>query len=174
MKNLLNSPPTSIAVDTCVLIDLDELNCLHLLSQIIPSVTISKITHDNEVNDELKAKLNPYPIKLVNITTETGYQLYQQLINDPRYKKLSMYDAFAIAIAKEQGIYCGSNEKLIRKACDEFGILYLGTLEILGLAYQFKRISQEELEHYLSLLESGTTSCYITKDVIDEFRKEIL
>lgn len=174
MKNLPNSLPTSIVVDTCVLIDLDELNCLHLLSQIIPSVTVSKITHDSEVNDALKAKLNSYPIKLVNITTEIGYQLYEQLINDPRYKKLSMYDAFAIAIAKEQGIYCGSNEKLIRKACEEFGVAYLGTLGILGLAYELKQISQEELEHYLSVLESGATSCYITKDIIDEFRKEIL
>lgn len=173
MKDIYYSNRISVVVDNNVLIDLFELDCLSLLFSCFDQVTIPKIIYDEETPLQIKTILAQFPFVLGIITTSTGQEVYAQLINDFDFKRLSMHDRFAIAIAKENTYYCNSNDRLIRRACEKLDVKFTGILGVLGRAYVQGFIRYSQLMGFLDKLTSEDTSCYIDLQVVEEFKQEM-
>lgn len=174
MNDIYHSNNISIVVDNNVLIDLFELDCLSLLFRCFEQVTIPKIIFEEETPSEIKMALANYIYTLSYITTTIGHEVYGLLVNDKDFRRLSMHDRFAIAIAKEQSYYCNSNDRLVRKACDKFEVKVFGILGVLGRAYVNGFIQFSELVTLLDKLVSDKTSCYIEPKMVDDFKNEIV
>lgn len=155
------------------LVDLYELNCMHLLFLIFDVVIIPSVIYEDEITAEIKSILKAYPFKLGYIDTEIGLDTYATLVRDESFKRLSRYDRFAISISKESAYYCNSNDKLVRKACEYLAVKYTGILGILGRSFKKDCIIKVELESYLDDLASDKTPCYIDLRIIEQFIAEM-
>ncbi len=173
MKEFYHSSNVSIVVDNNVLVDLFELGCIRLMFDIFDKVIILTAIYDNEVSQPLKNHLASFNYKKGEIKGAIGLNVYHVLYNDTKFRKLSQYDRFAIAIAAENTYFCNSNDKLVRTACETLGIKYSGVLGILRRAYVKEKITANELRNYFRLLASDETSCFIDINIITDFEKEI-
>lgn len=70
-----------------------------------------------------------------------------------RYAKLSVYDRIALSIAKVRNIILLTGDGNLRKAAQAEGIQYIGTIKILDLLYEGKRIDKGEYRYCLEELE---------------------
>lgn len=122
----------------------------------------------------MKEELRLFVFSVVDLQTEEGFETYNFLHKQEKYKNLSENDRFGIAVAKEQACYCGSNEKLVRTACADLGIPHTGVLGVLGRAYNKELITKADLIALTDLLKSEQTTCYIANEIIEEFLKEIM
>jgi predicted nucleic acid-binding protein len=174
MKDIYHSDNISVVVDNNVLVDLSEIGCLNLLFNIFDCVIIPQVIYDDELPDEIKSEINQHKFQIGLIETEVGLETYALLVNEVEFKKLSRYDRFAIAIAKENFYYCNSNDKPVRAACKKLNIKYTGVLGVLGRSYVKGVITVKQLETYIELLISDETSCYIDFKVIEKFKLEIM
>lgn len=173
MKDIYHSDNVSVVVDNNVLVDLYEIECLRLIFEIFDDVIIPQIIYDDELPREVKQKINQYRFHVGLIETEVGLETYAILVNENEFKKLSRYDRFAIAIAKENLYYCNSNDKPVRNACEKLNVKYTGVLGVLGRAYVKEKITEDDLDSFIDLLISDKTSCYIDLRVIKQFKMEI-
>lgn len=173
MNDIYHSSNVSAVVDNNILVDLYELNCIHLLFLIFDIVIIPNVIYEDEITSEIKAILEAYPFELGSIDTESGLDTYAILVRNESFRRLSRYDRFAIAISKENHYFCNSNDKLVRKACEYFEVKYTGILGILGRSFMKGYISKIELESYLKDLISDKTSCYIDLKIVDQFKVEM-
>lgn len=154
MKEFYHSSNVSIVVDNNVLVDLFELGCIRLIFDIFDEVIIPTAIYDNEVSVPLKNYLATFQYRKGIIEGDVGLNIYNVLLRDTKFRKLSQYDRFAIAIAAENTYFCNSNDKLIRTACETLGIKYSGVLGILRRAYVKEKITANELRNYFRLLAS--------------------
>jgi len=159
----------SVVVDNNILIDLFELNRLDILFDIFETVVIPRIIYEDEILDNVKSRLDDHNFILADIKTETGMMLYGQLSQNNKYKNLSEQDKFAISLSKEYEYYCNSNDGLVRKACDEYNVNYLGILGIFGIGFSKKIINFEEITELCNKLLGDDTSCYISKKIVTKF-----
>jgi len=173
MNDIYHSSNISVVVDNNILVDLYELNCIHLLFFIFDIVIIPKVIYEDEITSEIKDILKTYPFEMGSITTEIGLDAYSILVSNESFKRLSRYDRFAISISKENHYFCNSNDKLVRKACEYLDVKYTGILDVLGRAYKKNCISIIQLKSYLDDLISDRTSCYIDKKIVDQFKIEM-
>ena len=173
MRDIYSSNELSVVVDNNILVDLYELESLHLLFEIFHTVMIPRILYDNEVQQVVKNELKSFSFKLGAISTEIGYQTYQTLLSNEQFRRLSRYDKFAISIAKENMCYCNSNDLPVRKACEQLDVLCTGILGVLGRAYKMEKITKTNLQNLLDKLISDETSCYIKSELIKEFKEEV-
>lgn len=102
-----------------------------------------------------------------------AYKVYFDLTNNPKYKRLSIYDKHLISIAKQYDYYAGSNDGLVRKTCVDYDIEHVGTLGIVGCAFLFGFIDRVKFIRIIGLLSSEDTTCYIKPKLVDEFLKHI-
>lgn len=168
MKDIYTTDKLDVVVDNNVLQDLYELGCVDLLFLVFESVTIPRSIFDSEMLVAIKDSLDGFDYIVGDIHTPEGFAMFQNLSGKP-YRKLSRYDKFGIAMAHERSCYCGSNDRLVRRACEVFSILYTGILGVLGRAFYQKRIDRTDFLHYTEKLKSEETTCYIGNDVIDAF-----
>lgn len=173
MNDIYHSSNLSAVVDNNILVDLYELNCIHLLFLIFDVVIIPNVIYEDETIPEIKDILKAYPFELGSLDTEIGLDTYATLLRAESFKRLSRYDRFAIAISKENHYFCNSNDKLVRKACEYLEVKYTGTLGILGRAFKKDCITKVELESYLDDLISDKTSYYIDLKIVDQFKAEM-
>lgn len=173
MRDIYHSDNVSVVVDNNVLIDLFEIRCLNLLFEIFEVVIIPKIIYDAELDEMIKKELKDYKFHLGVISTTIGLETYALLVNEVTFKRLSRYDRFAIAIAKENLYYCNSNDKPVRNACEKLQVKYTGILGVLGRAFFRGSINLKQLNSYVERLASEDTSCYLDLKLIEQFKVEI-
>lgn len=169
MSSTKNSNPCSAVVDNNILMDLYELGRLDLLFLVFDVVSIPRMIYDSEILPDIRTTLDIYLFQLSDLENEVGFSTFHMLTNAYAYRNLSVQDKVAISIAKQYTFYCNSNDALVRKACLELNVQYLGILGVLELAYNTQKISFDELTAYCRLLESDKTSCFISSKVIDDF-----
>lgn len=174
MKDIYHSDEISVVVDNNVLVDLYEIDCLHLLFSVFDHIVIPQVIFSDELPEAIRTLLDTYTYKLGFIETELGLETYGLLVNDSEFRKLSKYDCFAISIARENYYYCNSNDKPVRNACMKLNVKYTGVLGVLGRAYIKDKITKVELVKLLDLLSTDATSCYIDLHLIKLFKEEIL
>jgi len=168
------SDDPSIVIDTNVYLDLIELGHPELLFGVFGEVKVPRLMYEKEYDDAMKETLRTFAYSVVDLTTDEGYNSYNYLRNQKKYRNLSENDRFGIAAAKEHACYMGSNEKLVRTACKDLDIPHTGVLGVLGRAYIKELVTHSDLVGLTDLLQSEQTTCHITKEVIEEFLEEIV
>jgi predicted nucleic acid-binding protein len=173
LTNTKNSNINSAVVDNNILVDLFELKRLDILFKVFDKVTIPRVIYDMEILKEVMKELDEFEYKVSDLENDIGYTTYYELTNSKKFNKLSNPDKMAISIAKQYTYYCNSNDGLVRKACNELEIEYIGILGVLGKAYEINYITLDELKKLCNLLGSNKTTCYIRRSLIDDFLKNI-
>ncbi len=137
-----------ISSDTNVWIDFSIINKMALPFRL----PYTYIMSEDAIEDEL---LNPAGLKqnLLNLGLEkvelnvdelfmaSGYVL--------KYKRLSRYDAIALAIAKNRGITLLTGDKRLCEAAEKECVTVIGTLGILDRLYAYEHISELEYDECL-------------------------
>lgn len=107
------------------------------------------------VNDELLSppglgqKLTSYGLVSVDIFTEEFFLAEQYGYS---YKKLSIHDRVALAIAKNRKIMLLTGDKALRKAAHSEGVPLMGTLGILDQLWEQQLITADEMKSCLQKL----------------------
>ncbi len=135
MNNIYKLDNLSIAVDTNVLQDFYELDIFNLIFGLFEEVIVPRIVYTQELDEKAKEKLDKKDFTLGIIKTDIGNKTYYLLANNKQYKNLSKADKFLISIAKENNVYCASNDKPVRRTCQELNVCCTGTLGILGRVF---------------------------------------
>lgn len=111
--------------------------------------------NEDAVVDELLAPLGlgkelvKLGLQKVELTEEEFY-LAEAYIG--HYKKISIYDAVALAIAKTRGIKLLTGDGALRKAATEESVTVIGTLGILDQLYHEQLIEAHEYSYCLNEL----------------------
>ncbi len=174
MNSTKNSNKNSAVVDNNILVDLFELKRLDILFKVFDKVIIPRVIYDMEIIKEVLEELDKFEYEISDLENGIGYTTYYELTNSKKFNKLSNPDKMAISIAKQYTFYCNSNDGLVRKACGELEIKYIGILGVLGKAYETNYITIDELMKLCNLLGSNETTCYISKSLIDDFLKKVV
>ena len=144
----------TIVVDNNVLQDFAELGRMDLLFRVFNSVGIPKTIYNNEIEDFVKEILSEYDYVSCTMNSDVSYDIFSRLTNKPSYRRLTSYDKQLIAIAGQNECYAGSNDGAVRKACEEFGIRYTGTLGVIGCTFQKGFIAKSELMRLIGNFQS--------------------
>lgn len=171
MTSLKQYYKASVIVDNNVLIDFYELDKLELLFDVFSKVGIPKLIYDNEIEENVIEILDRYKYELYNMETEAAYNAYAVLTTNRSFRRLSECDKLAVSIAKQFDYYCTSNDGLVRKACKELDVKYIGTLGVIGCAFAVNLIEKDEFIKIIGLLLSDSTSCHIKPEIVTSFLK---
>jgi predicted nucleic acid-binding protein len=170
--SISNTCLDSAVIDNNILVDLYELDHLHILFEVFNTIIIPKSIYDTEITIEVLDELSLFSFQVIDLS-EISFETFFLLSNNFKYRNLSIQDKTAISIASEFTCYCGSNDGLIRKACIAFDIRHIGILGIIKYAYYKDIITKRKLISLCDLLVSNETSCYISEHIIKEFINEI-
>ncbi|MBI9013188.1 MAG: hypothetical protein JEZ08_13225 [Clostridiales bacterium] len=165
-KNLFK---TSAIIDNNILIDFFEIGQLDLLFEVFDHVGIPKIIYDREIDEIIKEALKHYRFDINIMTTVEALETYAKLTSEQKFKRLSDCDKIAVSISKEFNCYCSSNDGPIRKACQILSIDNVGSLGIIGCAFENDLINQQDFILLVGKLLSDETSCYIRKNIVSDF-----
>lgn len=169
MSNMSDSNTLSAVVDNNIIVDLCELSMLNILFEVFDEVIIPRIIYKDEVLADVKSQLSNYEFIKGDIDNELGMETFYTLSNEYKFRNLSTHDKLAISIAKEVSYCCNSNDGLVRKACKNLEIEYIGILGVLEKAFFKKIISKSKLFESCIALKSDDTSCFISCKVADNF-----
>lgn len=158
----------SIVIDTCTITDLFDINATYLPLKIFSEVFVSEMIFIKELDEQQVNDLKKLGYKSTNLETDKGYFLVSQL--EVKYPGLSEIDKIVISIAYEKGLVCCTNDGNARKACEEMGIEYTGTLGILCCAFESKIINKDTFSNLLFKYENES-SAYIKPAIIQSIRK---
>lgn len=138
-----------ISSDTNIWIDFLTINRLYLPFKL----PYTYLMNEDAISDELLSptglsqQLINFGLKATELSTEEFY-LAEKL--NQKYRKPSIYDCVALAIAKCRNITLLTGDGPLRKAAFQEGVKVLGTIGILDQLYQQELIPTEE---YLNCLE---------------------
>jgi len=158
----------SVIFDTCTITDLFELNTIYLPLEIFTEAFVSTDIFVEELDKQKVDNLKKLGYNNLPLKTNRGYSLFVQL--NEEYPSLSTADKIVISIAYERGIICCTNDKNVRKACNQKGIEYTGTLGILCCAYEHKILDKNTFAGLLFKYEQKS-SAYIKPTLIKSIRK---
>ena len=113
------------------------------------------LMHGDAVHDELLSPpgLGEHLMKLGLEETELSEEeffLAEEYMD--RYRKPSIYDCVALAIAKCRGIILMTGDGPLRKAAQAEGVVVMGTIGVLDRLYEEKRVDGEEYLYCLQEL----------------------
>jgi len=163
-KELLNS---KVILDTNSILDLHELEILDLPTRIFTEVYISENILIEEINKEQVEKLLLLGYKPISLNTNNGLTLLSDL--NKNNKSLSIPDRVVISIAHENCIICCTNDRAARNVCKSINIEVIGTIGILGCAYENAIIERKEFE-YIFNKYCEEASSYINNSLEIEVR----
>ena len=141
-----------ISSDTNVWIDFSSVNALELPFRLDCTYLMSS----DAIEDEWRSprgrgtELLALGLQAVEITTDEFY--YAEELRG-RYPRLSVYDTFALAIAKFRSIVLLTGDGSLRKAAAEEGVTVRGTLWIFDELLRNRKLSQDEYHGFMLTLK---------------------
>lgn len=140
-----------ISSDTNVWIDFAVIDRLSLPFRLPYTYLMNDEAISNEFLEppglgESLVQLGLQPVEL----TEEEYYLAEEL--NTKYRRPSLFDCVALAIAKCRGLTLLSGDGPLRKAAKQEGVEVIGTIGLLDVLYDQKRIEAAEYLNYLTLL----------------------
>ena len=144
-----------ISSDTNVCIDFATIEKLEIPFRLPYTYIMSQYAVEDELLSPLGLgrQLRAYGLVPVEITIDEFY-LAENYGN--KYKKLSIYDRIALAIAKARNITLLTGDGALRKAAKQESVKVIGTLGVLDRLWNQDKISAEEYEICLrKLLENN-------------------
>ena len=145
-----------ISSDTSVWIDFQEIEALDapFLLNDVYSFLMSGDVMDAELlyPSDLKDTLQCFGL----IRTELSEEEYILALEyRKKYKQLSSYDAFALAIAKNRGIILLTGDKVLRNAAEKEGVIFHGTLWVIDRLWELSRIDSARYREMLLALKAN-------------------
>ena len=144
-----------ISSDTSVWIDFEVVDALAepFLLNSCYSFLMSAETMDAELQypSNLSARLEGYGLVRTELRDE---EYLLALTLGSKYKQLSSYDTFALAIAQNRGIPILTGDGALRKAAEKEGIEFHGTLWVIDRLWEEKAITQQRYKEILCSLKS--------------------
>ncbi|MGI6295443.1 MAG: PIN domain-containing protein [Armatimonadota bacterium] len=162
------APRKSMIIDACVLIDFikAERAMLELVAKHIGSLHVigPVVAEVREIDDE---------IELVNL----GLIILEPDIQDAftaaeRPSPLSFVDWLCLLTAKRYSLICVTNDKNLRKFCEQEGIPLLWGLELVTELHKIGGITSEEAEDFIHTVRELNPK-HITDDIVSLFREII-
>ena len=143
-----------ISSDTSVWIDFEQIGALQEPFRLknVYLFLMSAETMDMELKypSDLRSRLEEYGL----VRTELQDQEYLFALEfGSKYKQLSPYDTFALAIAKNRGIPILTGDGALRKAAEKEGIMFHGTLWVIDRLWEERAITQKRCREILCLLK---------------------
>lgn len=138
-----------ISSDTNIWLDFAVINRLDIPFKL----PYTYIMNEDAVEDELlspkeiKETLLGFGLKPVELSEEEFYLAEEY---SGKYRKPSLYDCVALAIAKVRGIVLITGDGALRKAAQQENVTVVGTIGLLDQAYEGEFISKTE---YLSCMK---------------------
>lgn len=139
-----------ISSDTNVWIDFYEIGHLELPFRLDYQFYISHDTFREEFlkSEEMKDDLLKYGLLLADVTDE---EFAEATVYQSRYPVLSLYDGFALAIAKVRGWILLTGDKPLRKAAAKEGVECHGTIWVYDQLRNQNKMTEAE---YNLIIES--------------------
>lgn len=140
-----------ISSDTNVWVDFQAINRLELPFRL----PYTYLMNNDAVHDELLSppgmgdKLLELGLQETELTEEEFY-LVEEYVG--RFKRLSLYDCVALAIAKGREITLLTGDGALRKAAQKEGVMVIGTIGILDQLYENRYIEHGEYEYCIKAL----------------------
>ena len=146
-----------ISSDTNIWIDFSAVNALELPFRLDCTYLMSRDALEDEwLSPKGRGtELADLGLQTVEITTEEFY--YADEIHN-QHPKLSVYDTFALAIAKFRGIVLLTGDGRLRKAAAEESVTVRGTLWIFDELLRNGKISEEEYRGFMLELKKQNGS----------------
>ena len=140
-----------ISSDTNVWIDFATIGKTEMPFRLPYTYIMSEYVIDDELlsPEGFREELLSYGLLPVEITDEEFFLAERYGSN---YRKLSVHDRIALAIAKSRHIILLTGDGALRKAANNENISVIGTLGILDQLRDMMKISEEEYESCLYLL----------------------
>jgi len=137
-----------ISSDTNVWLDFVNIDALQLPFRL----PYTYLMNEDAISDEM---LSPEDLGkellhlgLVSVEwTEADFYLSYEL--NRKYRRISIYDSTALAIAKNRKIVLLTGDKALRKAAQAEGVKVIGTIGILDELYQGRYIDQDKYKECL-------------------------
>ena len=132
-----------ISSDTNIWLDFAVINRLDIPFKL----PYTYIMNEDAVADELlspkdmKEALLGFGLKPVELSEEEFYLAEEY---NSKYRKPSLYDCVALAIAKVRGIVLLTGDGALRKAAEQENVTVVGTIGLLDQAYEGEFISKPE------------------------------
>lgn len=132
-----------ISSDTNIWLDFEIINRLDIPFML----PYTYVMNEDAVEDELlspkgmKEKLLNFGLKPVELSEEEFYLAEEYSV---KYRKPSLYDCVALAIAKVRGIILMTGDGALRKAAEQEKVSVIGTIGVLDQAYEGNYIEKEE------------------------------
>lgn len=172
IRSLLNR---DCVIDNNVIVDFSELGCITVWGSVFTSMAIPQSILGKEVIHHSEEALKGFGFSTASITTDEGYAIFAEVLNN--HRGLSEYDAELIAIAAEKKLVCVSNEKAIMTACQGYRVETTGTIGILCSAYENRILTGKTFAAYLDKLFSDKCTCFISpklqQEVLTHYAKTI-
>jgi predicted nucleic acid-binding protein len=147
-------------LDNNILNDFTELQCISLLNKVFTKVYIPQSILEREaILETIQSNIEWLEYQPTALEQAESYEFLLKIIEEK--PALSEYDAECIAIAKENMIYCTSNERRIMLTCEEYNIECTGTIGILCCAYENGIIELEYFEELVKKLFSPDCTSYL-------------
>ena len=161
-----------ISSDTNVWIDYNYIEKLEIPFRL----ECTYIMHHDAIDDEIKqpAELRGNLIKLdlvsVELTTEEFY--YAEKLGS-QYRRLSIYDITALAIAAKRKITLLTGDKSLKKAAEAEGVTVIGTIGLLDRLLAEGCIDQKEYhECLIRFKENNGSKIRLPEEELDKRIKE--
>ncbi|MDD3058438.1 MAG: hypothetical protein PHO72_08955 [Sphaerochaeta sp.] len=155
-----------ISSDTNVWIDFYEIGHLELPFRLDYQYYMSCDTFREEFlkSEEMKTDLMKYGLRMADVTDE---EYKEANIYQTRYPALSLYDSFALAIAKKRGWVLLTGDKPLRKAADKEGVECHGTIWIYDQLKEQSKVTDVEystiIEALIRAVQNGQCRLPITE-----------
>ena len=142
---------TYISSDTNVWIDFITIDKLEIPFRLPYTYVMSRDAIEDELLSPpgLGKRLVSYGLVPVEITIDEFFMAEKYGLI---YKRLSIYDRIALAIAKKRSITLLTGDGALRKAAGQENVMVMGTLGVLDQLWKQERISEDEYETCLRRL----------------------
>lgn len=140
-----------ISSDTNIWIDFFEINHPEHPFLLNHKYYLSSAAYDDELisGDENRAVLEKYGLLVTDLSDD---EMEQAIMYSAKYRRLSRYDTFALAIAKERSWILLTGDKPLRNAALNEKIECHGLLWIYDELYRLEKISGEAYTEALNAL----------------------
>lgn len=171
-----NTPLVKILVDADVLIHLFKAEKISLLNELYPKrvfmldVVLSELNGNRTIRDNIDSILKFSGIQELVFPTSSNPTLFREFLKLKKEIKGEGESACLVYCKHHQDILASSNTKDIKPYCEENGMAYLTTLDILCVAVQKGLLTDTEANQLIKKITHNNESHLCCKSIEEHKR----
>lgn len=171
-----NVPIVKILVDADVLIHLFKADKISILNELYPKrvfmldVVLSELNGNRTIRNNLESILKFSGIKELTFPTSSNPTLFREFLKLKKEIKGEGESACLVYCKHHQDIIASSNTKDIKPYCEENGMVYLTTMDILCVAVLKQMLSESEANQLIKKITYNNDSHLCCKSIEEHKR----